>query len=149
MKFLGHVISGSEIAILPDRVRSLSSAPAPKSAKGVRSILGPVNNYRIFLPNFAHQVEPLVRSTRKGVHFSWGTEQRTAYEWIKKALSTSPILAQPDMDAPFYLTTAASTMALGDLAGPAGHESPGYYLSGSILQQTPDGHRDPVQRGGA
>jgi hypothetical protein len=43
----------------------------------------------------------------------WKSEQKLAFENLKKALTTTPVLAVPDMDKPFFVTTDASGYAMG------------------------------------
>jgi len=43
----------------------------------------------------------------------WKPEQKLAFESLKKALTTTPVLAVPDMDIPFFVTTDASGYAMG------------------------------------
>ena len=52
----------------------------------------------------------------KKTHFTWGSSQQLAFDTLKEALTTSPILAAPDFSAPFTLTTVsadASDFAIG------------------------------------
>ena len=68
-----------------------------------------------FIPNFSELVEPFTRLTRKNVGFEWGEDQKNAFEALKTALTTSPILAHPRFELPFTLQTDACTNGLGAL----------------------------------
>jgi hypothetical protein len=45
--------------------------------------------------------------------WKWGEEQQTAFEKLKSALQTTPVLAIPDKTGTFLLDTDASDKAIG------------------------------------
>jgi hypothetical protein len=54
----------------------------------------------------------LAELTRKKP-WKWGEEQQTAFEKLKSALQTTPVLAIPDKTGTFVLDTDASDKAIG------------------------------------
>ncbi len=50
---------------------------------------------------------------RKDTPFTWGPEQQQAFDSLKAALTSPPVLAYPDYSQPFLLYTDASTVGLG------------------------------------
>jgi len=54
----------------------------------------------------------LTRLTRKD-KLEWNAEADQAFETLKKAFTTAPILTHPDFQKPFFLETDASDFALG------------------------------------
>src|SRR5436190_4810744 len=69
--------------------------------------------YRRFIENFSTIVEPLTRLTKKNARWKWGTEELAAFEKLKQALTSAPVLACPDFSRRFFLQTDASTSGLG------------------------------------
>lgn len=64
--------------------------------------------YRRFIPRFSDRAKPLTDLTKKGVEWRWGEEQQAAFDDIKSRLTESPILAHPNFNEPFIVTTDAS-----------------------------------------
>src|SRR3954447_26145313 len=54
----------------------------------------------------------LTKLTRKE-EWSWGLEQERAFEGLKKAMSTAPVLAMPKYEEPFMIKCDASEGARG------------------------------------
>lgn len=54
---------------------------------------------------------------RKDVKFKWSEECQAAFEQLKTALTSPPVLAYPDNSKSFVLTTDASGTALGFILG--------------------------------
>ena len=85
----------------------------PTSVKGVRSFLGFANFYCKFIPNFSHVVAPLNLLTRKDQPWAWTDLQQRAFETLKSAFSSGPVLSIPDVTRPFSIMTDASLFAMG------------------------------------
>ena len=56
---------------------------------------------------------PLLKLLRKKQRWIWEDEQREAFEKLKNALTTAPVLARPNFSKPFYVQCDASGSALG------------------------------------
>jgi len=76
--------------------------PSPKHLKDVQSFLGFANFYRRFIKGYSDIVSPLTALTKKGqgkhVPFVWGPAQQDAFDRLKTAFTTAPILAHFDFD---------------------------------------------------
>ena len=112
IKFLGHLVSGKGIEILPERVEAISSFPRPKNLKAVRRFLGMVGFYGAFVKNFSRIAEPLHALKRKNATFVWGELQQLAFEELKRRISTPPVLQVPDFSKEFVLVCDASEVAI-------------------------------------
>ncbi|KAF9796716.1 hypothetical protein IEO21_10966 [Rhodonia placenta] len=75
----------------------------------VRAFLGTIGVVRIFIRNFAHRADALVRLTRKDVEFEFGPEQIAAQEDLKDALLSSPALRAINYDSPSPVILAVDT----------------------------------------
>lgn len=109
LRYLGHVIDSGGIHTDPEKVRAVCEWPVPRNVRQIRRFVG----LGRFVGNSAKLVEPLIRLTRKKVRWSWGPKQQEAFERLKNALSTTPVLTCPDFSKPFTLQTDASHHGLG------------------------------------
>lgn len=55
------------------------------------------------MKGYASIAEPLHRLTRKSAKFVWTADCPEAFEALKCALTTAPVLAYPEFDRPFTL----------------------------------------------
>jgi hypothetical protein len=74
---------------------------------------------------------------KKGALFLWTGTVQTAFEAVKQALSSAPVLALPDYEKQFILETDASNIGVGAILMQEGH--PIAYLSKS-LSRVNQGH---------
>ena len=112
-EFVGYSISATGIRMLSKKVEAILDWPVPTTVTQVRSFLGLANFYRRFIRNFAHMALPLNELTRKGQIFVWLPRHQEAFESLKLALSTAPVLATPNFNLPFEIYTDASDFAAG------------------------------------
>lgn len=113
VNFLGHIVGRSGIAPDPDKVKSIQEWPTPTGTKDVRCFVGLCSYYRRFILNFADIAKPLHRLTEKDAQFNWSQECEDAFQKLKNALQSGPILSYPDPDKPYILDTDASKTGLG------------------------------------
>jgi hypothetical protein len=68
---------------------------------------------------------------KKDIKFEWSEECQKAFNSLKQALGSEPILKYPDFTKPFILTTDASNKALGAILsqGEIGKDLPIAYAS--------------------
>ena len=122
IKYLGHVVSEKGVSTDPDKIKAVTEWPQPTTVTEVRSFLGFVSYYRMFMPNLSKVAKPLNKllqnlegtpSQKKKFKVHWGPEQQEAFETLQGLCTESPILAYADFKAPFILHTDASGDGLG------------------------------------
>ncbi|KAJ9525353.1 hypothetical protein QJQ45_003238 [Haematococcus lacustris] len=116
--FLGHIVSASGIACDPAKVAAVQSWPIPTTVHDVRSFLGLANYYRRFVKDFSTIAAPLTTLTRADGHdkqgvVAWGQAQQSAFDALKQALVSAPILIAPDPSQPYTLRCDASSIGIG------------------------------------
>ena len=113
LSFLGHVVSAEGISMEKDKVKAIQDWPPPVNVSGVRSFLGLAGYYRKFVRNFSKIASPLSELLQKTPKFEWKETQQQAFETLKNAISTAPILIAPDDSKPYVVNTDASGFAVG------------------------------------
>jgi hypothetical protein len=99
--FLGHAILSEGIDVDPCKVRDVLDWEPPKFVHQVRSFLGLAGYYQRFILNFSKISKPITELLKKGTKYDWSKECDEAFQTLKKLLTTSPVLAQPDITKPF------------------------------------------------
>ncbi|GFO48854.1 Pol polyprotein [Plakobranchus ocellatus] len=113
--FLGHSLGRGTIGFQDENVEKVRNASRPKTKREVREFLGLVGYYKEFVPNFAAVSAPLSDLVRKGQpnNVNWGDSQERAYNSLKVAVTSKPVLQLPDVNKRFVLRTDASNRGLG------------------------------------
>src|SRR6185503_6343241 len=119
--YLGHVISKNGVATDPTKVQDILNWPTPQSVRDVRGFLGLAGYYRKFVQNFGLLSKPLTNLLKKGELFVWTSIHDEAFLLLKKALSSTPVLALPDFTKTFVIETDASDKGIGVVLLQDGH----------------------------
>ena len=113
LKFLGHIVNGDGIATSKSKIEAVKDFPIPRNSTQVRSFLGLAGYYRSYIRNFATKASPLTNLLKKDMPFEWNDEQQSAFDLLKEALISTPVLKFPDFTKSFILATDASNVGLG------------------------------------
>src|SRR5258707_9031722 len=92
----------------PTKVCRVMEWLTPTKVKEVQSFLGFVNFYWKFICNFSDTVHPLYALTRKTQQWVWGSPEQEAFNALKKAITSTPILTFPSLSGCFHLECNAS-----------------------------------------
>ena len=80
--------------------------------KRIRSFLGHVGFYKIFIRDFSKISRPLFRLLKKDAKFDFDESCRSAFEEIKSRLVIAPIMVKPDYNKKFEIICDASDYAV-------------------------------------
>jgi hypothetical protein len=97
----------------PNKVQDVLDWKPPTSVTQVRSFLGLAGYYRRFILNFSKIAKPITKLLKKGIKYVWSEDCDDAFQALKKLLTTSPVLAQPDIAKSFDVYCDASSTGLG------------------------------------
>ena len=112
VEFLGYILSAQGLTMASDKVQVICDWPEPRKVKDVQSFLGFANFYRRFIHNFSDITIPLTRLMRKSAAFVFGDREHSAFEALKEAFCTAPVLTHWVPDRPITIETDASDYAL-------------------------------------
>ena len=115
-KYLGHIVSADGLSPDPDYVQVVQDWPLPNTRSQVRAFLGKAGYYRKYIANYAAIARPLSDVLQKETFpdlkdkdpFPPSEERTQAFQKLKQALLSKPILAFPDFSTtakPFVVDT--------------------------------------------
>jgi hypothetical protein len=107
------MVSHEGITMDPGKVKEVLEWKPPMTVSEVRSFLGLAGYYRRFILNFSKIVKPITELLKKGNKYVWSEACDEAFKHLKKLLTTSPVLAQPNTTKPFDVYCDASGTSLG------------------------------------
>ncbi|KAJ9556024.1 hypothetical protein OSB04_010638 [Centaurea solstitialis] len=114
---LGHLISKRGIEVDKAKLEVIEKLPEPTTVKGIRSFLGHAGFYRRFIKDFSKISKPLCLLLQQDHAFDFNEECRIAFNILKKALVTAPVVVTPDWSKPFEVMCDASDWAVGAVLG--------------------------------
>ncbi|GFW02167.1 retrovirus-related Pol polyprotein from transposon 17.6 [Trichonephila clavipes] len=98
IEFLGHIVESGTIKPSPTKTLAVRKFPEPTTIKQVQSFLGLTGYFRKYIKDYSKIAKPLSDLTRKEnlfvffFCFFFGTQQKEAFEKLKKIMSEGPIL---------------------------------------------------------
>jgi len=95
IKYLGLVISENKVAIDLVKVARVRDWPTPENWTNVQAFIGFVNFYRRFIRDFSTIARPLFDLTRSDQAWNWDAKEQEAFECLKIAVTTAPVLVSP------------------------------------------------------
>jgi len=116
--YLGHRLGWHGTRPCEDKVKAMLDMAPPLNKEGkvdkrlVQVALGCFNYYRRYIHRFAHISAPLVECTKEGASMDWTVERQQAFNALKKAMASAPVVGHPDWSKPFALHTDASKVAV-------------------------------------
>lgn len=112
MDYLGHVITIEGVRVDPDKIKAMQMWPKLKTITALHGFLRLTGYYRKFVKDYRTFATPLTQMMKKG-GFQWNEEGEQAFENLKKAMISTPVLAMLDFNALFEIYIDASNIDIG------------------------------------
>jgi hypothetical protein len=110
--FLGHIISVDGIRMDPAKVAAVKEWTYPKDKKSLQMFLGFANFYRRFIRTFSDLTFPLTRLLLKDAKFDWSSKCTVAFDALKTAFTSFPVLCHYNFNKSCTIETDASDFAI-------------------------------------
>ncbi|CAM8965703.1 unnamed protein product [Rhodiola kirilowii] len=110
---LRHVVSQEGIEVDKSKIDLIKTLPYPSTVRDIQSFLGHAGFYRRFIKDFSKKVLPLSTLLQKEVPFEFTNTCKEAFDELKKALTSTPVIQTPDWKKPFEIMCDASDFAVG------------------------------------
>lgn len=108
VEYLGHVVTPDGGKPNPEKLPIVRDFPVPKNLKELRAFMGHANYYRRLVKGFAYIASPL-----NALNFGWKQAYVDAFDKLKRALVSVPILAYLNFKEEFLLFAYASSTGIG------------------------------------
>lgn len=121
-KYLGLIITSNGIKMDPQKVKAILDWELPTGIKDLQSFLGFANFYRRFIKGFSTIARPLTNMLKGTGPWLLPEEAKVAFENLKMAFTSAPILAYFDPKKKTVLEADASNWASGGVLSQYGED---------------------------
>ena len=112
VEYLEYILFPSGLTMSNDKVKIIQDWPEPKEVKNIQSFLGFTNFYCQFIFNYLDIVIPLTHLIWKDIPWKFDSSCQDAFNSLKKAFNSTPILTHWIPNAQLFVETNASDYAL-------------------------------------
>src|SRR5882724_9738196 len=111
-EYLRYMLSPEGLTMAPYKVQILQDWPEPRKVKDIQSFLRFANFYCHFIFGYSEITVPLINLNHKGTPWYFTNECHSAFEALKKAFTTAPVLTHWIPDTQITVETDASDYTL-------------------------------------
>ena len=110
-------------------VEAISKREPPSNVKEIQQFIGSCNYYRRFIKGISEIAAPLTKLLKSDEPWEWKEAQMRAFNELKRALVSYPIMRQPDFRREFIIFTDASNYAIGAVLSQKDEENREYVIA--------------------
>src|SRR6266436_5797909 len=112
VEYLGFILSPKGLQMDPTKVSMIQDWPKPWKVQDVQAFLGFANFYWRFIHDYSETTLPLNHLCKKSTTWHFGAEEAKAFQNLKKAFGSAPVLAHWAPDLPMMVEMDASDCAI-------------------------------------
>jgi hypothetical protein len=128
---LGYIISQRGIEANPSKIKAIEALELPTELRDVQKFAGCLASLSQFVSRLREKAMLLYQLMKKTDHFVWSQRADDGFNDLKRALSTSPVLAAPALQEPMLLYIVATLQVISVMI---------------MVERTKEGKELPVQR---
>jgi hypothetical protein len=110
--FLDFIFDHNGLSLNPEKVSVIKNYPRPTTLRQLKSYLALTSYFRRYVKDYSRITNSLRALLKQGAKFQWTDDCEAAFQHLRTALTSAPILAQPDFNREFLLSTDASQFAI-------------------------------------
>ena len=95
IEYLRLVISENKVEMDSVKVAGVCDWPTPENQTDMQAFIDFVNFYRHFIQDFSTITRPLFDLTHSNKTWNWDAKEQKAFEHLKMAVTTAPVLVSP------------------------------------------------------
>lgn len=133
-KFLGYLVTRKGIEASPEQIKAILELQSPTSAKQVQMLTGRAAALNRFISRSSDKCRPFFNLVKKATDFLWTEECEAALTDLKKYLTTTPVLSNPEPGKELFLYLAVSEHAVSAvlIREEKGEQKAVYYVSKTL-----------------
>jgi len=113
VQFLGYIIQSETITPGPEKIQAVKEFPTPHDKKAIKRFLGLTSYFRKVIHGYASIARPLSDLLRGDSKYELGEKQQIAFEKLKTALISEPVLKLYNPNLQTEIHTDASKYGFG------------------------------------
>ncbi|CAM9000014.1 unnamed protein product [Rhodiola kirilowii] len=131
---LGHIVSKEGVEVDKAKIDVIMTLPYPSTVRDIKYFLGHAGFYRRLIKDFSKKALPLSTFLKKDVPFEFTEACKEAFDELKRALTSTPIIRAPYWSKGFEIMCHASDYAVGAVLGQRDEKKPVviYYASRTL-----------------
>ena len=113
MKYMGFIFDAAGRHPDPENIKAIRKMPAPKNVGELRSFLGLISYYAVFLPSLHNVRAPLNRLLQNDAEWKWCDVCQASFDKVKSMLTSDLLLTHYNPQMPIVVAADASTNGVG------------------------------------
>src|SRR5258706_1967681 len=113
VEYLGFILSPKGLQMDPTKVSTIQDWPEPRKVRDVQAFLGFANFYQRFIHDYSEMTRPLNHLCKKSIPWHFGVEEVKAFQDLKEAFGSAPVLAHwaPNLPMTVEMDTSNGVIA--------------------------------------